>query len=131
MPSPSKHKMDNLLIITGAGASHDLVVVRGPNPLINEEFRPPLTRDLFNTNTLCTSNSLKTNPVANDVGYKLNFRLNSDSPEESLESFLSEIKNSEKPTIRNQFWSIPLYLHDLFEQISTHFLRTANQSSPR
>ena len=120
--------MDNLLIITGAGASHD--VVHLPNKLVNTDFQSPLTKDLFDDNRTCISNNLINNPVANDVGYKLKLRLNSASPEESLESELLEIKNSELPTIKNQFWSIPLYLHDLFEQISDNFLRTANGSSP-
>lgn len=122
--------MDNLLIITGAGASHDLVVRQGPNPLVDEEFRPPLTKDLFNTDILCTSKSLISNPVANDVGYKLKLKLNSDSPEESLESSLSNIKKSKNPTIKNQFWSIHIYLHDLFDQISNKLLKTINKSSP-
>ncbi len=121
--------MDNLLIITGAGASHDLVVRRGPNPLVDEDFRPPLTKDLFDAATRCTSNCLRGNTVACDIGYQLKLRLNS-THEESLEGSLLKIKNSEKPTIKKQFWSIPLYLHDLFDHISDKFLKTANSSSP-
>lgn len=120
--------MDNLLIITGAGASHDVVLL--PNALVNTAFQSPLTKDLFDDSHTCISDCLVNHPVANNVGYGLKLRLNSASPEESLESSLLKIKNSELPTIKNQFWSIPLYLHDLFEQISDKFLRTANSSSP-
>ena len=120
--------MDNLLIITGAGASYD--VVQLPNSLVDVRFRPPLTKDLFRDDLHCTSSCLINNPVANNIGYELKLKLNSASPEESLESSLLKIKNSELPTIKNKFWSIPLYLHNLFKEISDNFLRTANGSSP-
>lgn len=120
--------MDNLLVITGAGASHD--VVHLPNQLVNATFQPPLTKDLFNDSRACIADCLKAHPIAASVGYGLKLTLNSASPEESLESFLSKIKNSDKPTIKNQFWSIPIYLEDLFTRIRNRYVITANNTLP-
>jgi len=119
--------MNNLLVITGAGASYDLVHLS--NNLVDRRFIPPLTKDLFNDEHTCISAVLKKNPIAAHVGYEFKNKKYS-SPEQGLESYLKKIKNSERPTIKNQFWSIPLYLHDLFDEISRSYIRTAGGALP-
>jgi hypothetical protein len=120
--------MNNLLVITGAGASHD--VVHLPNQLVNATFQPPLTKDLFDDSSQCIADCLKHHHIAASVGYGLKLTLNSASPEESLESSLLKIKNSDKPTIKNQFWSIPIYLEALFTRISDAYVITQGSTLP-
>ncbi len=119
--------MNNLLIITGAGASHDVV---GGGVSIDPAFKPPLTKDLFLPETNLDDyraiiDCLRRNPIAYQVGYEFyKIFCNKDEPTASLEEFLFRKKNSHKNIIKNQFWAVPLYLFELFSAISCNYLTT-------
>lgn len=131
--------MNNLFLITGAGASYD-VVDRSLIPT-NAEFRPPLTKNLFypypnyirdsklekqlesNYVNLC----LVDHPVASKIGLAYKMRVIKGKEEEGLEDFLQNLKNDKKTLMRNQFWSVPIYLHDLFSEISKRYISSVTQ----
>jgi hypothetical protein len=131
--------MNSLLLITGAGASFD-VVNRSLIPT-NTEFRPPLTRDLFypspryirdfkleerlesNYVNLCLEN----HPIAAKIGLDYKIRVVKGKETKGLEDFLHNLKNDKKILKRNQFWSVPPYLYDLFANISRKYIPTKRQ----
>jgi len=71
--------MRKLLLITGAGASYD-VVDEKKNSSINPKYRPPLTKDLFlshfdNEGThSCIMDCMKKHPIAHSRGYSYNMQ---------------------------------------------------------
>ena len=114
--------MNNLLLITGAGASYD--VTNTEKVSVNSSFVPPLTKDLFNVQLGgFIIDCLKDNPLAYQAG--LMFYANSrDSNEQSLEQFLRDLKESGELPSKKQYRSIPIYLYDLFTKISHSYLPT-------
>ena len=121
--------MNSLVIITGAGASHDCVQSSRAN--INSEFTPPLTKNLFNT-ALQEDNPtnkvialhLSNNHLAYQVGYKFHSSFSGHKLEQNLVKHLLEYKNRKKYIIKNQYWSVPIYLYELFWDISRKYLPT-------
>ncbi len=125
--------MNNLLLITGAGASYDVV---DPNLIpVTIEKRPPITRDLFYPNERdivlrarlvkhqhsYINECLKEHTVAAKIGYHYKMK-EYQNKEKGLEAYLNEIKNNKKILTKNHFWSIPLYLHSLFSEISRQYI---------
>lgn len=130
--------MSNLLLITGAGASYDVV---DPNLIpVNLDKRPPITKNLFypderdivvrgklvRNEYLYVNECLKEHRIAAKIGldYKVQVHQNK---EKGLEDYLTSIKNNKKILTKNQFWSIPLYLHSLFWEISRHYIACSTQ----
>jgi hypothetical protein len=131
--------MNNLLLITGAGASYDVI----NEDIISSEatgtssYRPPLTRNLFypslsDSGEVGSPNEeggyvltcLKEHPLAAQAGYEFHNRFGKNNEEANLELFLSELKNNRKFIIKKQFWAMPLYLYELFNKISDNYLPT-------
>lgn len=125
--------LNNLLLITGAGASHDVIDLA--RMLVSESLRPPLTKNLFypplyNEKEIASKGEesgyilecLESHPLAAQVGYEFYNRFGKNGKEANLEEYLSELKNNKKYIIKTQFWAIPLYLYDLFYKISNDYL---------
>ncbi len=118
-----------ILLITGAGASFDCIDVARTGLPIDNRYQPPLTTNLFQPPITITGvpngegeviqSILAKHTVAAKVGYKLGM---TDQSEIGLEKRLNSIKCSQKLTIANQFWSVPLYLRELFKEISDKYL---------
>jgi len=119
--------MSTLLLITGAGASFDSI----NEELVPDEtvvFRPPLTVDLFPFHSIIGApidphslECLKSHPIASQIGYNLFLRFRNKKNEMNLEQYLAELKNSKVKTQRSQFWAVPLYLFELFMNISQNY----------
>ncbi len=125
--------MNNLLLITGAGASHDIINIERV-PTSNRTYQPPLTKDLFLFDTgilrpysaLCQGN----HPIASQVGHDFYNRFGVGGEASNLEGFLREIKNSKSSAKRKQFWAVPLYLFELFQEIGRHYTPTNTPGLP-
>lgn len=130
--------MNNLLIITGAGASHDIIPLDRV-PTQNRTYQPPLTKDLFLFDvTLAdgspySANCLQEHSIASQVGHNFYNLFGKDfdiADAISLEEYLKEIKNSNSPLVRKQFWAIPIYFFNLFSEISRHYTPTNTPGLP-
>ena len=129
--------MRNLLLITGAGASYDVVDWREGN--VNFKYWPPLTRNLFKpilrnienrdkfreiVVSECINDQLSKHPVANELGIEFATQYAGSDSEAELEKFLAERKNSKSPSLRRDFWAMPYYLRDLFFEISQKCIKS-------
>lgn len=123
---------NNLLIITGAGASYDVLDRAISNPDL--DYLPPLTSGLFSYNSLRHSSYINTclinHPQAFHVGYDFDLKRKSSENTISLEEYLLGLRNSNKMNFKKQFWAIPLFLYDLFNLISLKFLPTGDRGLP-
>lgn len=116
--------LNNLLVITGAGASYN--VIDETQIDVDPIFKAPLTKNLFNSRigghiTKC----LKKNPLAHQVGYNFHTYTNSKNEELNLEQYLLDLKNSNQSSLKKQYWAVPLYLHDIFQGVSHSYLPTS------
>ena len=111
--------MKSILVITGAGASHDFRVKQDGG-----EERPPLTKDLFNGGYSIEwqKNFLTRNHIASQVGY--NFDNQPEVGRKQLEKYLFDLKNNPNPDVHCQYWAVPIYLQELFLAISTKYHST-------
>lgn len=118
--------MNTLLIITGAGASHDVADHREIN--VRPEFMPPLTNNLFTGGDGqligAVNRFLIANPIAAQVGKDWR------KSKHTLEEYLSDLKNSKSLMLRKHYWSVPIYLHDLFSNISNSYINSASAGVP-
>ena len=115
-----------LMLITGAGASHDVA-----NPLqdsVKEEYTPPLTNKLFLSGKgqliLYVRECLQKNPYAAQIGRDWK------QGKQSLESYLAGLKDSRYLMLRKQYWAIPIYLHELFLRISLLYINSDKPGIP-
>ena len=122
--------MDKILIITGAGASHDSVNDKEVDSDIN--YKPPLTKDIFRPpypfttlESMCIYDILRRHRIASDVGY--GYKKGKFKNEEALEKYLYSVKSDKHPSINKRFWAVPLYLYELFQQVSTRYIPTATR----
>ena len=103
-----------LTVVLGAGASHDCA---GNGIHVNEQFRPPLTRDVFDprfTNVLSNYDWVEARLD------ELRSRLQRD---ENLEAILREYRDAaERGGTYNQFREILLYFRELFWRISEDYI---------
>lgn len=115
-----KIRMDNILVITGAGASYD--VVHRPATATNGDYMPPLTKDIFNGKYAShIQNCLNKHKNASQVGYR--FRMIYKGGEvQSLEKSLSDLKNSKLKTEQDEYYATIPYLQELFYGISKKYL---------
>lgn len=129
---------ENLLIITGAGASHDVINenIISPEAFNSFSYKAPLTKNLFypptrNGEVAAPAEEsgyiltcLKEYPLAWQAGYDfLNTCQNAN--EYNLEKYLYDLKTNNNKDKKNQYWSMPLYLYKLFKIISNAYLPTA------
>ena len=130
--------MDSLLLITGAGASYDIIAIDRV-PIQNITYRPPLTKDLFLFDTALadgspySANCLQEHPIASQVGHDFYNRFGKDSDVAnavSLEEYLKELKNSGSPVVRKKFWAVPVYFFYLFHEISKNYTPTRTPGLP-
>jgi hypothetical protein len=113
--------MKNLLIITGAGASYDLA---DENRItLDPCYKPPITDNLFRagkhleTNG-CLKDALDKNPIAHNIGRMWREK-------EQLEKYLKDVKDGKyNKEMQAWFWSIPIYLWDLFTTIGEKYIKT-------
>lgn|GEM_PF-1956733 len=127
------NKKENLLLITGAGASYDSIDEENAAIAGQIEYRPPLTKQLFTPYVVKDSFSpfpmkkhyvvdcLKANRKAYQVGYGIDLTKNI-NPGEGIENELYKLKNSEKITDQKLYWMVPLYLNELFNEVSKNYL---------
>lgn len=117
--------MKSILIITGAGASHD---VAEPREISVSSFcTPPLTKDLFRSGEGqkigVVKEKLQNNPIAAQIGAEW-------TKEQPLEAYLSEIKNNPQKMVSERYWAIPIYLHELFLSISQQYILSKKIGMP-
>lgn len=133
--------MENLLIITGAGASYDVIDFNSTP--VNEPYRPPLTKNLFYPQVPSpdevpseTEESgfilkcLENHPRANQIGYEFRLHFGEGDKEQNLEQYLLELKENPSFLKKSQYWSIPLYIKDLFNTISHEYLPAKGYGLP-
>ena len=107
--------MGGLAIVLGAGASHDC---HDPRGFSNDDYRPPLVKDLFASRPRFNQ-VLAKYELAARVAPDLRDRL---SAKESIEDILAEyFAPSVSPHLRRMYWEIPLYLQELFGTISEDY----------
>ncbi|MFA5858844.1 MAG: hypothetical protein WC955_07240 [Elusimicrobiota bacterium] len=113
--------MKTLLIITGAGASNDLLLNKyKTNPL----YKPPLTKHLFNPeyednrnpNDTWIKKCLDLYPLAAQVGDEY-------SEENALEKYLISLKQG-NALEKNRYFETVKYIQHLFEEISIKYVTT-------
>ena len=128
-----KNNMNNLLLITGAGASHDIFDVNRVS-FSTRNYQPPLTKDLFlfggGISSLYSAQCQKGHPMASQVGHDFYNSFGENSEASNLETFLMKIKNSKSKVVQKKFWAIPLYFFDLFEGIGRHYTSTNTPGIP-
>lgn len=122
---------NKLLIVTGAGASYDLVNPDASTVLSNRAYRPPLTKYIFKApvgptvksgESSCISEILINHPYAAAVGSQYYINNSSGQDSRPLEKYLSDLKGSKYLTDQQRFWTVPLYLKGLFHAISQRYL---------
>lgn len=107
-----------LLLITGAGASYD-VIEDGKG---ESEYRPPLTRDLFKTITGHQKKCLSEHSLAAQVGHEYGLQAKNKVDMKGLEDYLKKLKDSPTYEIWSKFYTIPLYLRALFLPMVNKYL---------
>ncbi len=123
------------LVILGAGAAHDLI------PMVNEQVglglsqpvalgsvnlsvpEPPLTKDVFRASPH-TQRLLDTYKRARDLSGPIRIALHRD--DQQLEPLLKQYYDADEQPIASQFPEIPLYLQDLFTQVSQYTNQPVN-----
>jgi len=110
-----------LLLITGAGASYD-ILPKGVNVSSDPDFRPPLTASLFSGENDSQRLRLNEHPIANFLGQKFHKEV-MNNPQVQLESFLMNLRNEKRHEINKQYFSVPVYLFSLFSHCSDRYIR--------
>lgn len=114
--------MKKLVIVLGAGASHS----QNPDPKQrdNQNYRPPLAKEIFST-IGSFADILHKYPPAETLASAINAQLRQNREGVGLEQILKQyeerLSNGEDSPITRQFLHIPPYLNDLFGEISQHF----------
>lgn len=108
----------NLVIIVGAGASFDCADPSKTH--INENYRPPLVRDLFAFRRESFNAILSKYPRAEAASDYIRTKLEPGNI--SLERILKELANETDHNLWGQYLEIPLYLRELLGDISYRFI---------
>ncbi len=117
-----------LTIILGAGASHSL----NPDPksLDNQGYRPPLARDIF-AGSREFRGILNKYPLAEILASDIDRRIRQNKDGVGLEQILKTyeqfLRDGKDGAITRQFLQIPLYLNELFGEITTHFTKQPDE----
>jgi hypothetical protein len=104
-----------LTVILGAGASCDCTSIGVTR--IDKDYRPPLTSGIFEGRRPFQT-ILEKYPKARTLASTIDLRVNRGEP---LEAVLRGLRDSKEEHIIRQFRQIPLYLQELFGEISDHF----------
>ena len=107
----------NVVIIIGAGASHGCASPSFHKLIWNQDFRPPLAKDLFIPNK-STAGILQSYSGANALSQHI--RSQADVP--GIEVTLRDLMASGDSDVRKAANHIPLYLRHLFEGVSQNYL---------
>lgn len=104
------------LVVLGAGASYDLLsAFQEPK---SPDYKPPLTKEIF-TSCQATAIHLEHYPGAENLAATIRNRL---GQQPSLEDILAELGASkETPTVED-FRQVPVFLQELFGEISTRWV---------
>lgn len=105
-----------LAVVIGAGASFDCA--GADTGEVNEDFRPPLVKHLFDVRH-SFNQVLKKYPKAEQLSADIRARVRRNI---GLETILREMQTRNSVTLRKQYWQVPLYLRDLFWQVSNSFV---------
>jgi hypothetical protein len=110
--------MDKVLtVVLGAGASKDCVA-EGEISQFDNEWRPPLTSELFaarlNFNTI-----MNFYPKVSAVSETIRIRLRN---QENLEDILQELESSQNLQVKKQVWEVAFYLQELLWTVSDRFI---------
>jgi hypothetical protein len=118
--------MSNILVITGAGASFD--AVNRSITKTNNDYIPPLTKDIFNGNynykystTSYVQTCLNKHKNVSQIGYRFR-NIYKDGEIINLEKFLLNLKNSKLKTEQDEYYVTIPYLQELFDGISKEYL---------
>jgi hypothetical protein len=122
---------EDLVIIIGAGASHDCAVMRrgdGKSPYTlrdpDGDWRPPLTRSLFEPRATFAP-ILDDYPAAQAAAADIRALIDTAAPPDqafALERYLREtLKESNSEDDRYRFRQIPLYLQHLLHEVSRQY----------
>jgi hypothetical protein len=103
-----------LCVILGAGASYDCV--GEATSLVNWEYRPPVTDEIFEARA-AFSPILEHYPKALSLASMLRRAVQRDG----LEAALRGLADSSDSHIQRQFRQIPLYLRELLGEVGAHF----------
>ena len=115
---------NDILVILGAGASFDVVNKsdRHPATILDADLRPPLTNKLFGDEGVCAK-ALEDYPDVLSLAATIRNRLRDRGA--SLESVLADINDAPQEHRRSQVYQVPLYLADVFWQVSTGYTSLA------
>ena len=114
-----KEPRRSLVVVLGAGASHDCYV-KEYSPPPEKHFQPPLTSGLFQRAS-SFQNILTRYRYAVPAAAEFNRRVAQEG-RASVEEYLKELNAEDDPICRRQFLHIGLYLQDLFSTISRTYL---------
>jgi len=112
-----------LAVILGAGASYDCASIGVTS--IDHNYRPPLTSGIFEGRRPFQT-ILEKYPKARTLASTIAVRVTRGEP---LEAVLRGLRNSKEEHIIRQFWQIPLYLQELFGEISFNYTSEAENYS--
>lgn len=109
--------MTHPVIILGAGASHDYIDSR--DQVKNSQYRPPLTKDLFNTKNFeaIITEFREVGKLTGDILYAVRGG-------QDLESFLLTIREKAlagKSHRQQQLVALMFYLHKLFQKVTDNY----------
>jgi hypothetical protein len=117
-----------LTVILGAGASHSLNPERGA--LDRQEYRPPLTAGIFAYSPEFRQ-LLQSYPLAEILTSEIEAQINPTRPNPGLEVVLQHyaqaLADGHDTHITRQFLQLPLYLNDLFGEISFRFTNSPRE----
>lgn len=111
-----------LTVIVGAGASYDLIPGLGgtslatANATVNPDYQPPMAADLFKYRRTFQG-ILENYPRARSLAATIGIRV---TRGEGLEAVLRSLRDSTEENIVRQFRQIPLFLQELFGDISDY-----------
>jgi len=108
-----------LTVILGAGASYDSLPPNVSSALFQGKLRPPLTAEIFHGRAGFQP-ILEKYPKALTLASTIRIRV---TRGEALESVLRSLSNSKEEHIVRQFRQIPLYLQELFGEISVNYTK--------
>jgi hypothetical protein len=125
----------SLAIVIGAGASYDCIANESDDipphrktTVVNPNYRPPLTRDLF-TPQPAFNEILDRYPLVSGLSEEIRVRLkkaqgSQDGKSESLEQILRELAASQRFDTRKHVLEVPLYLQELFWTIGDKYIES-------
>lgn len=113
--------MSKLCVITGAGASSGVAgATTASSSLINNDWAPPLTRDLFQSRPNSFDPILRSYPQVNPLVHRIR---SATRRGESLEELLSKIYNSGNRHEKRQLKYLTYFLRHLFTGISGNYIK--------